>query len=151
MSAPNHAQIDCYAQVLATLFNDHGVAFAYLYGSVARGEANWWSDVDIVISWPSFNETRNVEERILMLGNMLGKTEKLLGLKNLDLRVWETLPLRVKFKVRKEGILLWDRSPEQTCNTIARMLVEYYDHIIWFRRLIDLRLKHTLEEDPIAT
>ena len=72
-----------------------GVIAIFLYGSVARGEKKPMSDIDIcVIAGKGIS--RSEKERILVHASP-----------DLDLTLFWDLPLPIRFRVLKEGKLLW--------------------------------------------
>jgi len=50
------------------------VSFAVLYGSYARGEANEWSDIDLVVVSPTYDESLDYADSRL-LWRIAGRTD----------------------------------------------------------------------------
>jgi len=67
----------------------------FLYGSVARGEEKPMSDIDIAVITGQ-GISRAEKERILVHASQ-----------TLDITLFRDLPLPIRFRVLKEGILLW--------------------------------------------
>jgi predicted nucleotidyltransferase len=72
-----------------------GVIAIFLYGSVARGEEKPFSDIDLCVI-TSRGISRARKERILVNASP-----------TLDLTLFWDLPLPIRFRVLKEGELLW--------------------------------------------
>jgi predicted nucleotidyltransferase len=72
-----------------------GIIAIFLYGSVSRGEGKPMSDIDLCIVTGK-GISRAEKERILVHASP-----------NLDLTLFWDLPLPIRFRVLKEGRLLW--------------------------------------------
>jgi len=72
-----------------------GVIGIFLYGSVARGEKKPMSDIDICVV-ARRDLPRPGKERILVHASPI-----------LDITLFWDLPLPIRFRVLREGILLW--------------------------------------------
>ncbi len=59
----------------------------------------------------------------------------------MDLKVWDDLPPRIRFKALQGGIILWDSDPTERKEIVQRTLIEYYDHTIWFKRVVEAHLR----------
>ena len=98
--------IDQLKHVAAAVLADVPVCFAYLYGSVARGDAHPGSDVDIAVM---FERSVPEEERLrheLALGLAF---DARLGGERADVRDLAAMPLILRGRVVTEGALLFSR------------------------------------------
>jgi hypothetical protein len=98
MSAP--AEID---RLLRRAADDPDVLAVLLFGSVARGEAGGGSDVDVCLILTAARRTRKQldEKRLAYLGDV-----------DLDVQVFQRLPLYVRTRVLREGRVLFCRDED---------------------------------------
>ncbi len=127
---------DLLLQQLKSLFEENKVDFAYLGGSWAKNKQNWWSDIDIFISIPNFLQLTS-KIQLDFLTQFHVKATDLTNFEEFEIIVLETLPLHVQFDAITKGILIYEKSPEVTSYFIEKMLPLYYDHMIWYKRLLD--------------
>jgi hypothetical protein len=78
-------QIENYLPQLKTIFEQHGVVLAYLYGSQARGTAGPLSDVDIAVLFARGIESSERFDRVLSLMSDLAQVFKRDDVNVLDL------------------------------------------------------------------
>lgn len=116
---------------LELLFQQNGIAFAYLAGSWVHGQQTWWSDIDVFVSWPHF-QLQDSTVRLQQLIDLNVRAEDLTNLDKLEIRVLEKQSIHTQFWIIKEGVLLYERSNEERIKYIEKLLPNYYDHIIWF-------------------
>ncbi|MHA1770494.1 MAG: type VII toxin-antitoxin system MntA family adenylyltransferase antitoxin [Candidatus Thorarchaeota archaeon] len=83
---------------------DH-VIFAYIFGSVARGQTHPHSDLDIAV----FLDKYNVDEFLEILNNIADIVEC-----EVDLVVLNDAPPLLRLRVVSEGILLFSKNKELT-------------------------------------
>ena len=127
---------DLLLQKLKPLFEENSVDFAYLGGSWAKNKQNWWSDIDIFISLPNFLQlTSKIQLDILTQFHV--KATDLTKFEDFEIIVLETLPLHVQFNAITNGILIYEKNPEVVSYFMEKMLPLYYDHMIWYKRLLD--------------
>ena len=124
------------SQKLKRLFEENDVDFAFLGGSWAIDKQNWWSDIDIFVSVPKFSEFSS-KTQLDFITNLHVKATDLTNFEEIEISVLETLPLHIQFNVVVNGILLYEKNPEITSLFIEKMLPLYYDHIIWYKNLLD--------------
>lgn len=106
------------------------VRFAYLYGSVARGDAHPGSDLDIAVM---FDGSLPAEERLhleLSLGLAL---DSLLGGERADVRDLAAMPLILRGRVVTEGVLLYSRDEEGRVAFEIASRNEYFDFLPAYR------------------
>jgi hypothetical protein len=79
---------------------DEEILFAYLYGSYALDANYWESDIDIAIYLKPTDITEYIKKEQELL------TTLIVALHNdhIDLRILNTLPLLLKYRIIKEGI-----------------------------------------------
>jgi len=124
------------SQNLKRLFEENHVDFAFLGGSWANDKQNWWSDIDVFVSFPKFLEfSSGTQLDFITLLHV--KATDLTNFEEIEISILETLPLHVQFNVIENGILLYEKNPEITHLFIEKMLPLYYDHIIWYKTLLN--------------
>ena len=124
------------SQKLKRLFEENDVDFAFLGGSWAKDKQNWWSDIDVFVSIPNFPEFSSGTQ-LDFITHLHVKATDLTNFEEIEISILETLPLHVQFNVVVNGILLYEKNPEITSLFIEKMLPLYYDHIIWYKNLLD--------------
>jgi len=95
------------------------VVFAYLYGSIARGESHKYSDVDLAVF---LKEPLKNYRKLLYLITLI----KLRGVE-IDVRVLNNAPPLFRYNVIKEGIILVDKDTKLREEFVYRTLVEALD------------------------
>jgi len=108
---------------LPGLLMDRPVLVAYLYGSLARGEATPLSDVDIALvteqPLPSLDRLDLELDVEVELSAM--------GLSEADVRVIDQAPPAVRGRVVTEGILLYCRDERKRAAFEAQARAQYFD------------------------
>lgn len=96
----DEAQLD---RLLRRAELDHEVIAVLLFGSAARGEAGARSDVDVALVLDSTRRTRAqlAEKRLTYLGDV-----------DLDVQVFQELPLYVRTRVLRDARVLFCRNEE---------------------------------------
>ncbi len=113
MSLINNKKIKNY------LPKDKDILFVYLYGSYATQTVLPDSDIDIAV--------------YLKEGNMdyyLKKDEELLGSipnDNIDIRILNTMPLTLKFKVIKEGKIIFSQDEQKRVDFETEIMDNYFE------------------------
>ena len=110
--------------------------FAYLGGSWVNDTHQWWSDIDIFISVPTFLQLPP-KIQLEFLTQLHVKATDLTKYEEIEISILETLPLHVQFNAFANGILLYERNPERSSLFLEKLLPLYYDHMIWYKNLID--------------
>jgi len=98
MSAPS--QVD---RLLHRAASDSDVLAVMLFGSVARGEASTRSDLDVCLVLRGPQRTRH---------ELAAKRLAYLGEVDLDVHVFQALPLYIRTRVLKEGRVLFCRDED---------------------------------------
>lgn len=135
MTAPRNPIIDSLKDCAKGILSSHPIEFAYLFGSVATGREAWWSDIDFVVSWPAFT-TMTPKEQYESLGKLALELEETTGSQDIDLKVWQMVPIRMQFQILRDGILLADQNPEARHKAKEEVLLKYPDHMIWFNHYL---------------
>jgi uncharacterized protein len=87
---------------IASVLADEPVAFAYVFGSVARGEARPGSDVDVAVHFQPGTEAHTRFTRSLSIGVEL---ERALG-RQVDVVDLEAAPLRLAGRILTERVVV---------------------------------------------
>ena len=102
---------------------------AYLFGSVARGEARQDSDVDIGLLYQTPPDATLEGQPFLLAAEL----ESLLG-RPVDLVVMNTAPADLVHRVLRDGILLFQLNPSARIAFEVRARNEYFDLLPILRR-----------------
>lgn len=65
------------------------------------------------------------------------KATELTKFEEFEVIVLETIPLHVQFNAITNGILIYEKNPEVSSYFIEKLLPLYYDHMIWYKGLLD--------------
>jgi len=117
-------QIENYLPQLKTVFEEHGVVLAYLYGSQAIGNAGPLSDVDIAVLFVRGIEPSERFDRILKLMSDLASVFKRDDVNVLDLD--EGTPL-LNNNVRVHGRVIFCADEKARADFMLRALQQYID------------------------
>jgi uncharacterized protein len=117
-------------QLRAFFDRDHvGIVCAYVYGSMARGEAGGASDVDVAVLY-----AQEPLPTLDGLGLELSYTlEKLLG-KPIDLAVLNCAPLDLIHRVLRDGVLVYDSDPSSRIRFEVQARSAYFDLLPYLRQ-----------------
>jgi len=121
---------------LTSLFEESEVDFAYLGGSWVSNVQNWWSDIDIFISVPKFQQLSS-RRQLNLLTRLHVKATDLTSFEEIEILILESLPLHVQFNAIAKGILLYEKNSKVRSFFLEKLLPLYYDHMIWYENLID--------------
>lgn len=124
--------VETLVRVLDAILAEYPVVGAYLFGSYARGVAYPESDIDIAVYLRPGSKLPLNDE--LTLGR---KIEERSGLKPVDLRVINDMPLTIQGEILTRGILLYSADDKERVAFETRTLALYFDylpHIERFRR-----------------
>jgi len=127
---------------LIPIFEKYNCQFVYLGGSWAKGQANWWRDIDVFVSIPGINKI-DKKKIFDMLVSLNTEAERVTVNSTIEIRIIETLPIHVQFQIIAEGIVLYEKSEEVRLDYKERIMKLYYDHIIWYENMLDLSLKQS--------
>jgi predicted nucleotidyltransferase len=119
-SAPGQDVIDSVREFFAS--PPEGVAAVYVFGSVARGQSRFRSDVDVAVLF-EHDPPRTLEGLRLSLGDALQRT---LG-REVDLLVLNHAPADLVHRVLRDGVLVCDRNKSVRIGFEVRRRNEYFD------------------------
>ncbi len=139
LSDKGHDLVESVENSLKDIFKLFNCDFAYLTGSYARNEQFRWSDIDIVISNPSYQEFPTNDKLDYWL-KVTTSISEALNVENIDLKIMETLPLHVQFSMIKDAKLIYQLTEEKTTDFIENLLNVYFDYAIWYENYLDMAL-----------
>lgn len=109
------------------------VLFAYLFGSLARGQRTPLSDVDVAVHLAADADPVGAKLDLLQL------VTDVLGTDEVDLVVLDTAPLMLRHRILQSRIVLADRAPSQRAAFESRTLREAWDFQPRERRILEGR------------
>lgn len=116
---------DAVAEAIASVVEAHPeVASAWLFGSVARGDARPDSDVDVAILFADSRATPLSHHRLL--GTIAVELEAALG-RRVDLVVLDAQPPVFRYRVLSEGQRVYDAVPERRIDVESDTYPRYFD------------------------
>lgn len=134
---PNRTQIlKLLYNIETSFFKKYNIILMYLGGSLALGTNNWWSDIDIFILNPSFTNFPS-NKKLDYLMDLTNELNNILDQENVQVSIIDKLPLHVQFSVIKDGILVYQKNELERINFTENVLRFYYDHKIWYERMLD--------------
>ena len=123
-------ELDRLKSAAAAVLDGAPVRFAYLYGSVARGDAHPGSDLDIAVM---FERSVPAAQR-LSLELALGLAfDARLGGERAEVRDLAAMPLVLRGRVVTEGALLFSRDEEGRVAFEVAARNEYFDFLPAYR------------------
>lgn len=99
-----------------------GAIAAYVFGSVARGEATATSDVDVAVLWDRTPASTLSGERLELEGSL----ERHLG-RAVDLVALNTASADLVHRVLRDGVIVVDRDPARRIQFEVARRNEYFD------------------------
>ena len=111
------------------------IAFAYLFGSLARNSASHLSDVDIAVYLLGEDFT---DKRFEILGDLID----ILRTDRLDLVILNTAPLSLKMRIIQARRILADNSPNVRHMFESAVMRSYFDFYKIENRILDQRYMH---------
>jgi predicted nucleotidyltransferase len=121
---------------LTPLLQKNSIQFAILAGSWVRNQQQWWSDIDIFISWPEYTRLSS-KKRLEYLIKINTEAERLTNLNKLEIRILQKKSLHTQFNILKEGIVFYELILNSRNDYLEQILPQYYDHIIWFNNYLN--------------
>ena len=113
---------DIKAQLGKMLNQQQDVEFAYLFGSIVRGDSVNSSDIDVAIFINEKNSKDFFEEK-LRLTNIL--SEELT--QDVDVVILNNTSLLMKFSVQNEGELIMEKDHSKRVDFELKAINEYFD------------------------
>ena len=115
------------------------VELAYLHGSQARQQANSFSDVDIAVLLRGEPDGgRSFDARMRLIGDLV----ELLKLTDVDVAVLNHAPASLRYRVLKDGLLLYCRDHDRWIAFRLRTVNEYLD----FKPFLERHTRAILEK-----
>lgn len=108
------------------LFSDTPVQFAYLYGSVAKGIENPFSDLDIAIYVESISRKASLD---LELSLSLAMDNLLSNVIDSEIRIINFLPLTVQGDIVTTGSLIFSQNETARIEFETRIRIAYFDFL----------------------
>src|SRR3972149_11527370 len=93
-----------HEEELRELFEQNGVAVAYLFGSHARGQAHTLSDVDIGVLFP---EDSTGDTRFKAILNLTTELGRIFGKEYVDVVEMERAPLPLLYRILRDGVIIY--------------------------------------------
>jgi len=118
------------------LEKSENILFAYLFGSVARGEHSALSDIDIAVYL--HENTDLTAEKLKLLGDLLDH----MGTDNIDLVILNTAPLSLAARILKSREILVDRNPFVRHRYESLVMREYFDFSFLETSILNRRYAH---------
>lgn len=116
------------------LEKEKGIVFAYIYGSLGRGEKDF-GDIDIAVfsDKPPKNSLNYEIDLAKRLEEVIGKT--------VETRIINSMPLLLKSRLLKEGKLIFSRNRKKLLNFETMLMSEYLDFSYLMKEFDEKRLK----------
>ena len=100
------------------------VLLAYLFGSYARRQAGPLSDLDIAVLLAGrSNDDRCFDTRLTIIGDLMA----LFHFNEVDVVVLNQAPATLRYRVVRDGIILYSRDEDERAEFTARTVSEYLD------------------------
>jgi len=101
-----------------------GVVLAYLFGSYARGQAGPLSDVDVAVLLADGPSSAHCfEMRLEIIGGLMG----ILHFDDVDVLILNQAPPALRYRVLRDGLLLFCGDEQTRIEFTARTVSEYLD------------------------
>jgi uncharacterized protein len=114
---------DSTVEQLRAVLRQHGVSVAYLFGSVACGDAGPLGDVDVAVLFGRRLSREEAWDATLRLGADVPIALR----READLVVPETAPPTLRFAAIDEGLLILNDDDDRRVEFEARTISEYLD------------------------
>jgi predicted nucleotidyltransferase len=120
-----------YNKLVDFLSKQEHVRLAYLFGSVAKGEAGKLSDVDIAVL---LDESLNKKQRFDLQLELISDISELLKTDKIDLVVINEAPLSLKFEIIKANYPLFIRDRTEKIDFEQMVMSRYLDRRYYEKR-----------------
>lgn len=107
-----------------------GAAAAYVYGSVARGQASALSDLDVAVVVP---RELAEEGRAALQRRLITVLERRLPGRRVEVRFLDELPIAVRARAVQEGVRVLDRDQPLRVRQEVQTRMEYHDFLFFER------------------
>ena len=109
------------AAIARVLEHELRIAYALVFGSVARDRANARSDVDVAVGLMA-----NVSFTHHDVGELISRLESVAG-RSVDLVILDSAPPGLAFRVFRDGRVVFERHHARLVERKARAILEYLD------------------------
>ncbi len=110
-------------QARKVLEKDTAVAFAYLFGSVARGDTTPGSDVDVAIYLDAGRDVDFFDKRLALMEEFTRALER-----GADVVILNTAPPVLRYAIIQEGRPIYTRSARKKLDFELKVTNEYMDY-----------------------
>lgn len=123
-----------------------GVRLGFLFGSRARGRGRSDSDFDIaVLVDDSF--LAGTDDRATLMRKIVARLGREVSSAHLDLVILNGTPALLRHRVLRDGLLLFQRSPEDRVRFATKTIQDYQDGEIRRKKFLERRIRR-LREGP---
>ncbi len=131
--------IEQLKEIIQNYLADKPAAFVYVFGSVAKGLADRNSDIDIAVGF-----SKEMDYNDALLDNLAGEiaTKLQIPLEKVDIKVFSQLPLSLRFRVIRDGILVYIKDIRTHRLQTIRTMQAYEDEKPFFDRVNQAFFKH---------
>lgn len=119
------------------------VILAYIFGSQAKGNASFLSDVDIAVY---LDESLDKAERFDLRLRLITAVCGILGSKRVDLIILNDTPLRLYFNVLNSGVVLYSKDELKRIRTEVKVMSKYLDQKYYQERHNKILLEQIKQE-----
>lgn len=116
--------IEKYKNQLNKIFNENGVEFAYLFGSLAYQNHTLQSDVDLAVYLNKKTEKDFFDRRL----DLIKKASQLFK-RDSDIVILNTAPIFLKYVIIKEGKLIFNKNDSKRIDFELKSLNDYFDYM----------------------
>jgi uncharacterized protein len=120
---------DFLSAIGTALGSQPGVAAAFVFGSLARGEATGLSDVDIALVLTSAGQM----ERAILVRDVALRLGRAVPGRTFDVHVLDELPTAIAGRVVTEGKLVFERDATARVRAVVDARMAYHD-FAWMER-----------------
>jgi len=117
-----------YNKIKRFLEKDKDILFAYLYGSYITGITHPESDIDLAIYLKEGDTAYYLEKDNELLGNL----PVALGNDKIDIRILNVIPFLLKFKIIREGQLLFSQDEQKRIDFETEVMDRYFEMKTYF-------------------
>lgn len=116
--------IEKHKNQLNKIFNENGVEFAYLFGSLAYKNFTLQSDVDLAIYLDKKTTKDFFDKRL----DLIKKASQLFK-RDADIIILNTAPIFLKYVIIKEGKLIFNKNDSKRIDFELKSINEYFDYM----------------------
>jgi hypothetical protein len=119
---------------------DEDVLFAYLYGSRVHDSIHFESDIDVAVYLKPSNIKKYIKKEEELTNLLITQLHN----DKIDLRILNSSPLLLQYKVIKEGILLFVRDEPERVDFETRVMSRFFElkpYLDEYQQMLSLRVK----------